>query len=203
MISIKTLDRILTQLNKLCELVEKHSDHDQSSHGRGGGARVNLVPDTGAQLGGGGSATLTDAARATQERSERAKRSHKPSTKAKQRRGYAEQAFIAKITGGKDTLKASHPFDVLYGNAKEGKKKGGIGVEVKTVLDNKNDKITMHPPSRRRKEAYAKKHGMETHTVMVDARGTNKKYYYKAGVGAYRMSAMERVTLKELKGMFR
>ncbi len=28
--------------------------HDQSSHGRGGGARVNLAPDTGAQIGGGG-----------------------------------------------------------------------------------------------------------------------------------------------------
>ena len=190
--SIKSMTRVIEQLDKLYDVIlvrmGKHQGHaDQSVHGRGRG---------------GAAPAVSEADRSRQERSDRAKRSHKPSTVLKQRRGYKEQAFIAQITGGKDTKLENHPFDVLFGAAKDGKK-GGHGAEVKTIMDNNNDKITMHSSSRKRKEAYAKKNGLTMHTIGVDVRGKNKKYYYKKGVGAFRLSAMERVTLAELKAKFK
>ena len=81
-------------------------------------------------------------------------------------------------------------------------RKGKHAIEVKTIIDNDNDKITVHPESRKRKEAVAKKEGLKMHTIAIDVRGGKRSYHYKEGVGAYRLSAMERVTLVQLKGKF-
>ena len=75
------------------------------------------------------------------------------------------------------------------------------GIEVKTLLDNGNDKITMHPSSRRRKEAWARKRGRRIHTVITDDRDTfeggthaqqysGHRMYYRRGVGAFRLKGM-------------
>jgi hypothetical protein len=151
---------------KSSELRWKHGDHDQSTHGRGGG---------------GGSS-----------RAERAKRTHKPSTAEKQRRGEAEQARLAKVIGGQDEGD-NLAFDVRAGNH---------AIEVKTVMDNNNDKITMHKSSRLRKMKEAEENGWELHTVAIDVRGGKRSYYYREGVGSFRLGNMQSVTVGELKDLF-
>ncbi len=122
-------------------------------------------------------------------KSDAAKRTHKPSTARKQRRGEAEQKRLSGAVDGKDTGD-NEAFDVLVGRH---------AVEVKTVIDNDNDKITVHPDSRRRKEKYASENGLEMHTVAVDVRGGRRMYYHKPGVGAFRLGGMEKVSLDRLK----
>lgn len=115
---------------------------------------------------------------------------YKPSTAAKQRKGEAEQARLAKLVGMINT-DDNAPFDLLA---------GGNAVEVKTVMDNNNDKITVHPSSRLRKEAFAKLHGLVSHTVAIDVRDGKRAYYYRKGVGAFRLGSMERLSVAELRG---
>jgi len=78
------------------------------------------------------------------------------------------------------------------------------GVEVKTLVDNKNNKITMHPSSRARKTAWAHSHHARLHTVVVDSRAKNKLYYHK-GVGSFRMGSLQPVSsaahLRRLMGL--
>jgi hypothetical protein len=126
-------------------------------------------------------------------RSELAKRTYKPSTAAKQRKGEAEQSRLAKLTGSFET-EDNAAFDLI---------KGKNGVEVKTLIDNDNDKITVHPESRRRKEEFAHRNNLKMHTVAVDTRGGRRGYYYKAGVGAYRVASMEKLSLQELNERLR
>jgi hypothetical protein len=88
----------------------------------------------------------------------------------------------------------NEPMDVLV-NAR-----GQLhGVEIKALIDNNHDKITMHPESRRRKERWVRKNKAKGHTVAVDTRTKTPTYYYKKGFGAFRISNMERVTRDELK----
>jgi len=169
---------------KSAELLEKFNPHHGSdgrfSSGSGGGA--HMAPDTGGGAGGsaaGGGST----------RSSRAKRTHKPSTKEKQQRAESEQARLAKLIRGTNT-DDNDAFDVLG---------SGWAVEVKTIMDNNNNKITMHPKSRRRKESYAEEHGVTKHTVVIDVRGSKRSYYHKAGVGAYRLSSMSRISVSEIR----
>jgi hypothetical protein len=132
----------------------------------------------------GGESKLSD-------RAQRALASHKPSTAEKQRWAEKNEAAVAKMLGGK-TTDDNNPADVTA-------KSGGQlhGVEVKTLLDNKNDKITVHPESRARKEAWAKADGARLHTVVFDDRnrfGTSghsgHRLYYREGVGAFRLAGM-------------
>lgn len=122
----------------------------------------------------------------------RARRTHKPSTAKKQRLGEAEQGRLAGLIGGRNT-DDNAPFDVIV--------RGKHGVEVKTVMDNNNDKITVHPKSRRRKERRAKEMGYQVHTVAIDVRGDKRSYYHKQGVGAFRLSSMDKVSISQLKGL--
>ena len=123
-------------------------------------------------------------------RTELAVRTHKPSTLEKQRLALAHQRDVALAIGGDET-EDNKPLDVLM---------PGHGVEVKAIMDNNNDKITVHPASRRRKEAYGKKHGVKLHTIVVDTRNGRLVYYYKQGVGAFRLGGMEQIPLKHLRG---
>jgi SPP1 gp7 family putative phage head morphogenesis protein len=124
-------------------------------------------------------------------KSQLATRTYKPSTAEKQRKGEAEQLLLAKAIKGVNT-DDNQPFDII---------KGKNGIEVKTLMDNNNDKITVHPESRIRKEKEAKKLNLDMHTVAIDTRAGRKVYYYKAGVGAFRISSMQRVSLSQLKEM--
>jgi len=131
--------------------------------------------------GGGGSGGSS--------RSEIAKRTHKPSTAKKQRRAEGEQARLATLVKGWET-DDNDAFDVILGKA---------AVEVKCVMDNNNNKITMHPKSRRRKEKFAEDNGMTSHTVAIDVRGGKRVYYHRASVGAFRLTAMDKVSVAELR----
>jgi hypothetical protein len=118
----------------------------------------------------------------------RALATYKPSTRAKQRKAEANEGKLADAIRGKKTRENS-PLDVLV-------KIGGRlhGIEVKTMLDNKNDKITMHPDSRRRKEAWAEANDAILHTVIYDNRRGRNDIYYHEGVGAFRLATMTRIS---------
>jgi hypothetical protein len=151
---------------------EKHGTHDQSSHGRGG-------------RGGGGKNA----------RKRRALKTHKPSTKKKQDHAEKNEVQLAKKIGG---IKSGDNDVIDVSVAKKGVLHG---IELKTMLDNGNDKITMHPESRRRKEVWAKRKDREVHTVVLDDRDkfgnkdqhSGHRIYYKAGVGAFRLGKMRKV----------
>ena len=81
------------------------------------------------------------------------------------------------------------PFDVI---------KGRHAVEVKAIIGGKNPKITMHPDSLARKMTQLKKDKMIGHTVAIDARGAAPVFYYRRGLGSFRLSSMERVSRAEL-----
>jgi hypothetical protein len=130
------------------------------------------------------------------ERAERAAASHKRSTAEKQRWAEGNESPIASLLGG-STTGDNMTMDIVVDHPE-----GPVGVEVKTLLDNKNSKITMHPESRRRKEAWAEKTGGKLFTVVIDDRhafaegkapGHGRAIYYREGVGAFQVKNMVRV----------
>ena len=119
------------------------------------------------------------------ERSQRALATYNPVTPQKVQMAKLSERQIARAVGGVPTADNS-PFDILI--------KGKIGVEVKTLLEAGNDKVTMHPLSLERKLVEAKRMKLDsTYTVAVDLREGAPKVYYKAGLGSFRLSAMTQV----------
>lgn len=123
---------------------------------------------------------------------ERALRTHKPSTKKKQDIAEAEAQKVA------DILRAKHtddhlPLDITF-------KRGGRmhGVEVKTFIDNTNDKVTMHADSLARKWDWCRKNNAIGHTVVVDKRGPKTRYFYKEGFGSFKLNSLQELSAKEL-----
>ena len=120
--------------------------------------------------------------------------SFKPSTKAKQDIADASEKELAKGLG-MDRTEDNAPYDLQYGK---------VAVEVKTLIDNTNDKITMHPESRERKLEAAKVDKLRPYTVVVDKRGPSPKFYYAKGVGSFRLGSMTPVgSMRELRGVLR
>lgn len=80
-----------------------------------------------------------------------------------------------------------------------------LGVEVKTMVSNSNDKITMNKEARLRKEAEAKAKKLKTFTVVVDKRDlSNPRYFIKAGFGSFRVGSMTEVpSATALKGFMK
>lgn len=108
---------------------------------------------------------------------------YKPSTKEKQDRATAAEQRITKMIGGKGTDDNS-PMDVTVTVGRK-----TIGVEVKSIQDNGNNKITMHPESLKRKVDWAKAgRGRSVHTVVVDTR--HNKIYYREGAGSFRLHTL-------------
>lgn len=68
------------------------------------------------------------------------------------------------------------------------------GVEVKTLTEQRNDKITMNAYAIARKQAFARKNRAVLHTIAVDLRGSKARIYYRQGVGSFRLSKMSEVT---------
>lgn len=75
-----------------------------------------------------------------------------------------------------------------------------VAVEVKTICDQANDKITVHPDSRERKARWAEQTGARLFTVVVDRRDTfaggahrdkfaGFRYYVAEGVRSFRLGS--------------
>jgi hypothetical protein len=118
----------------------------------------------------------------------RAIESHRPQSKAKMKLALAQEMIVAEAINGRN-LPDNEPFDVIAGE---------YAVEVKTIVRGKNPKVTMHAESLARKLAYAKKNKLLAVTVAIDARGDVPHYYYKDGVGSFRLAGMARVSLRDL-----
>lgn len=118
-----------------------------------------------------------------------------------------EPAFALKIGGF--SFKDNELVDVVVGS-------GGIvkhGIELKTMVDNSNNKITMKGDAMARKRKWARQNKAQIHTVVIDdrnvfnAKGKGKHdeskrvYYYRRGVGSFRVQNMYRVEggINELK----
>lgn len=113
-----------------------------------------------------------------------AKESYKPMTKEKERKATANEESVAKAIGGERTGD-NDAFDCLT-NA-------GHAIEVKTIIDGKNSKITMHPKSLRRKKKYIRKNKVRAFTVVIDERSGEKEFYVRKGVGSFRLVSMTKI----------
>lgn len=144
----------------------------------------------------------TQRAHGRTQRAHRARATFKPSTKAKQRVARAGERNVIQAlrarqrrgTGG------THAVDVML------RRRGHLhGVEVKTLVDNKNNKITMHKSSLARKKTWARANHARLHTVVVDRRTRAPKMYYRKGVGSFRLSSLRAVSsaahLRRLMGV--
>lgn len=110
------------------------------------------------------------------------------------------EPMLAKAVGGL-SLRDNEPIDIMV--VKEGIVKHGI--ELKTMLSNKADKITMKREALDRKAAWVEKNHAHFHTVVFDdkqafnANGAGKhdhskrEIYYKRGAGSFRISSMHKV----------
>jgi hypothetical protein len=82
-----------------------------------------------------------------------------------------------------------------------------VGIEVKTLVNGKNEKITMSKEALGRKLAEQRADGIKAFTVVVDRRAGGMEgkatYYYKQGLGSFRLGSMTKTTLSELKGIVR
>lgn len=101
------------------------------------------------------------------------------------------------------------PFDVWVGTdpvkwyAGTSKVKPTDVIEVKTIVNNSNDKITMSKDALDRKHKELRKFGKKNtraHTIVFDER--NGKYYYRDDVGSFRLANMQEVTLDDLQRKF-
>jgi hypothetical protein len=141
--------------------------------------------DESGRFGSGG----TSGERTGGSKRERAIASHKPSTAAKQRIGDRQQRAVARGIGGAVTPDNA-PMDVTL--KVDGR---NVGVEVKTFVDQKNNKVTVHPESGARKASWGRREkASRSILVVVDARQgslySGNRYYVADGVRSYRLSSM-------------
>jgi len=80
---------------------------------------------------------------------------------------------------------------------------GKTAVELKTMLQSKNGKITMSKAALARKNDEIKATKVKAFTVVADKRSGATKYYYSKGVGSFRVSSMTPTTLDELRAVVR
>jgi len=118
-----------------------------------------------------------------------------------------EPAF-ARAIGGL-SFKDNEPVDIVVGDA-SGRIKHGV--ELKTMVDNGNNKITMKQSAMQRKAKWEKANRATFHTVVFDdtavfnANGPGKhdvskrRIFYRRGFGSFRVGTMHEVkSMKELK----
>jgi hypothetical protein len=140
---------------------------------------------------------------ARSERSVRALKHFIPVHAESQRHAERNELKIRSMIGGKRT-DDNKPVDVVV--TIDGRT---VGVEVKTMINNTNDKITVRKAALEKKTKWAKEHKASVHTVVVDDRGRfgHKEYsghriYHSEGSGSFRLTSMTKVKdakhLKEL-----
>lgn len=144
------------------------------------------------------------------EKALRAKAAHHMIDKTVQR--YAEEhnepKFAKKIGG--ESYPDGEAFDIGIKDAADGKMRHGV--ELKTMVDNKANKITMKRSAMENKAAWEKKHKALGHTVVLDdskvfnAKGegqhdeSKRKIFYRRGYGSFRVNTMYQVKdMAELK----
>lgn len=77
-----------------------------------------------------------------------------------------------------------------------------VGIEVKTMVTGKNDKITMSKHALGRKVAEAQAEGLKTFTVVADMRNrSSARYYVSEKLGSLRIGSMTPVSISQLKAM--
>ena len=127
-------------------------------------------------------------------RQQRALDSHVPTNFGNILVSAKNQEALAKALGA-ESIGGQSPFDVID-------TKNKMGIEVKTLVNQKNDKLTQHPASWRRKVKEAKKLGLKNIvTVAFDNRkGKGGQIYYRLGVGSFDLHTMIKVnSLQQLK----
>ena len=106
-------------------------------------------------------------------------------------------------TRSEKVLSAALGIPVTADNAPFDLRNDEVGIEVKTLVNGKNEKITMSKAAIGRKLAEQRADGIKVHTVAVDRRTGGLKgkatYYHREGVGSFRLGSMTKVTLAELK----
>lgn len=99
------------------------------------------------------------------------------------------------------SLRDNEPVDVIV------LRKGKVthGVELKTMVSNSNNKITMKASAMERKAGWVKEHGAPYHTVVFDDHAVfnsggkgehdddKRQIYYRRGFGSFRVNAMHPV----------
>jgi hypothetical protein len=128
-------------------------------------------------------------------RSEIAKAAAKPADAARQAAADQMEIKLSRYLGiprTEGTLGTNAPFDLQ--NDK-------VGVEIKTIFDNANDKITMKRDALDRKNAAIEAYGLQkAYTVVADTRGSKPQYSYREGLGSFRLSSLTPArTLADLK----
>ena len=120
----------------------------------------------------------------------KAKASYKPSTKAKQIQAEQNEKRLAQAIQGLH-LGDHQPFDVVISSKR-------IGIEVKTLLDNKRDAITMHPKSLAKKYKAIKTMKLKAaYTVIFDDRPGRGQIFLAKGVGSFRVYSHATKTLNK------
>ena len=130
---------------------------------------------------------------ANRDRVERAKKSQVVTGKKSQDIAERSEIVLAKALGipkSGDNL----AFDV---------RNDDVAIEVKTLVNGKNEKITMGKTALGRKLAEQRAEGLKAYTVVVDRRQGgmtgHATYYYREGLGSFRLGSMTKVSLGELK----
>ena len=171
---------------------------------------LNLTPREAAQLvltylGGKGSGNWGHAGRPGErggsapgtgrsERSERALRAFKPATADHQRHAEKNELKVRDMLGGELPSAYNAPVDVIV--RIDGKLKG---IEVKTLINNSNDKITVRAAALKNKQWWARSNRATIHTVVIDDRDkfgntySGHRIYYARGSGSFRLSSMTKV----------
>lgn len=142
----------------------------------------------------GGSTETPGEAKVRNERSLRALKAFVPTHAGSQRHAENNELVIRKMVGGVRT-KDNLPVDVI--TTIEGKVKG---IEVKTLVNNSNDKITMRKGALEKKNLWGKSNHASVHTVVIDDRGKlgnagygGHRIYYRKGSGSFRLVGMTKV----------
>jgi len=107
-----------------------------------------------------------------------------------------EQERIVSAALGLPRTPDNREFDMLTSH---------VGVELKTMIKQKNDKVTMSKSALAKKTASieAAGPGFRAYTVVADKRGGGTRYYVRAGVGSFRLGTMQQVNLQQLRSIVR
>jgi hypothetical protein len=154
-------------------------------------------PGAGEWTSGGAGAVKEEMSAETRERVERAKSSAV-------RTGQQEQAIADR---SEKVLSEAIGIPRTPDNAAFDLRNDDVGIEVKTLVNGKNEKITMSKTALGRKIAEQRADELKAYTVVVDRRtgGLHGQatYYYREGLGSFRLGSMTKTTLSELRGIVR
>ncbi len=118
---------------------------------------------------------------------DRAKLSYKGGDKAEQDIARSTEKEMSAALGIPH-MPDNEPFDL---------QNRAVGVEIKTMVSNSNDKITMTKDAIGRKSAEVAARGgpgkFRAYTVVVDKRTATTRYFIRAGFGSFRVGSMTEV----------